>query len=117
MNQMDKIAGRDVLIVCPNCKASNTLGDCISELMFEDTVIEVGLECPECGTWTHSYWTNDELKTRAARLEEMGRIVKAKPTEAKWANYQTAREAYKKSFEEFQTRMKGKSKRREGQPA
>lgn len=106
----------DVVVVCPNCKAENNLSNCIKEKVV-DELYEGGLECPDCGQWTHSFWTNDLLKTRVVRLEQLRMLYKANPTEGRFNTYQSAREAYKKDFEIFQSKMKGKSKRKEVQPA
>lgn len=108
--------GAEVEVKCPNCRAVNILGNCIVERPVED-LYEGGLQCPDCGEWTHSFWTNMELKMRLARLEQLRMLYKANPTEGRYNTYQASREAYSKDFENFQLKMKHKSKGKEVQPA
>ncbi len=109
-------ASKEVMVVCPNCKAANKLGNCLKEHTVQD-LVEGGLECPDCGQWTHSYWKNDELLVRAERLEQIRLLFTTKPTDGRWQNYNVARQAYNKDFDVFQVKMQSKTKGKEVQPA
>lgn len=107
-----KAVEQELIIQCPNCKAANSLGACLQE-RNDGTLIEGGLECPECGQWTHSYWKNVELLRQATRMEQLRTFYLQSPTPGRWTTYETARDTYKKNFEEFQERMLRKTKGKE----
>lgn len=49
------------LTKCSNC---NTLvrADGFTDRQREEDLIEIGLECPNCGAWYHSCFVNDDLR-------------------------------------------------------
>lgn len=94
-----------MIIICPNCKAQNQLGACLKERPVGKN-IEGGLECPDCGEWTHSYWKTPELIERAERVERLRVLFLSQQTEGRWNNYQVARDAYARDFNAYQERHK-----------
>lgn len=62
----------------------------------DPTLTEVGIECPDCHTWYHGYFTSDELEQKRALL---GRFqAKAQRSQADFARYQRKREAFAAAF-------------------
>lgn len=62
----------------------------------DPTLLEVGIECPDCHTWYHGYFTDDGLEQLRALL---GRFqAKAQRSQADFARYQRKREAFVAAF-------------------
>lgn len=59
------------VVSCPECKRSINLERCIRQrpLAAVDGVTEVGIECPACQHWTHSFYETAEIKRARAELE------------------------------------------------
>lgn len=77
------------LTKCSNC---NTLvrADGFTDRQLENDLIEIGLECPNCGAWYHSYFVNDDLRRN-----------RPKPTDDR-----RKRREYQKRFQRFQKRTR-----------
>lgn len=112
---MTTVASPEMAVVCPNCHAANKLSGCLHKKPVNESLIDVGLLCPDCGTFTHAYWTNEDLEGRRERLQALNLIYKRGPTEQRWQNYENMRNAFSQSFEDFQVTIDYKFKRREVQ--
>lgn len=66
----------EVIVVCPNCKAKNTLRNSlkIQACSLEKDLTETVSLCPDCGHVTHIYYMSKELR---AKQIEMGIKIKA----------------------------------------
>jgi len=66
-----------VLITCPNCKfewdvdAKNYL----TVRNYPEGIKDIGVACPQCDNWTHSYFDSPDLATARARLKEVSRFM------------------------------------------
>lgn len=94
-------AGRLVIVTCPGCQRGVKLERCIRRRAVPgvDGVSAVGIDCPHCHHWTHSFYeTPDVVRARADLKQvqdEMG------PSEAA----DEAKRQYEKIYEGEQVRV------------
>jgi hypothetical protein len=70
-------------------------------------LLEVGLQCT-CGIWTHSYFTNVELKQSALHQAELLAKYQAGKDSADWQKYEMARDVHRGKFQAFNHRWRRK---------
>lgn len=102
-----------VKIACVNCKAVNPMESLIAKrdaAAVGPGVEENGLQCPDCGYWTHSYYMTPALEERRERLEMLNRLYLLNRTQGRWTTYDSARLAYTKEFERVQSTLEHKHK-------
>lgn len=59
---------KPIQINCDNCHKVFYLANAMAEKEIDDNIIEVGLTCPHCESYFHSYYTNQALKDRIKGL-------------------------------------------------
>lgn len=79
-------------IECNGCQQSFKLDQVLSERKLDNDISEVGLICPGCQKWYHSYFSNDELENLRNQLGNS-------PIRKK-------RREYKKKFDRLQKKLK-----------
>ena len=57
---LQKLKGSKV-VLCRACKTSVLMPTSFIERQIEDDLIEMGLECPNCKYWFHSFFLNHSL--------------------------------------------------------
>lgn len=95
------------LIICDVCKAEHKLEDILQERSIKDDLLEVGLLC-NCGTWTHSYFTDAELKAKSVKVAELLQVYQSDKTVQHWRRYATARDVYNRQFVALNRRWRRK---------
>lgn len=84
------------ITICPECRhvINTELKDrpAIYDILTIPNVLDIGLECPFCQHWTHSYFINNNLLQRALKMDNKPRQV---------------RRQFSKDFKKFQKKMKG----------
>ena len=74
------------------------------------SIIEIGVECPVCGKWTHSCYMNRALEARANQLEELrDKVALMKSPDiikSTQAHIAALTESYHESFERFQVKAR-----------
>lgn len=86
----------DLITICPECRhVVNYQPTDFRSKLIADNVTEIGLECPFCQHWTHSYYVNEALTIKALLVQK--------------ADRKTRRE-YTKEFKRFQKKMKARFK-------
>lgn len=94
-------------ITCEHCQRQATIESMLQERPIKGNLLEVGLLC-ECGIWTHSYFTTDEMKAKALRDMELLQAWQSNKEPAVWRRYETARDAYRNQFSAFNRRWRRK---------
>jgi hypothetical protein len=81
----------------------------LQERPIRDGVGAVGLLCPACNHWTHSYYETPEIASRRATLLATLELYQKTPAGQKrnkrWVEYQTAKSAFARLFEQEQQRL------------
>ncbi len=86
-----------VLVTCPKCKFEwdvDTKGY-LTVREYPERVKDVGISCPECGNWTHSYYDSPAIAAARVKLREVPRFY-----------YQEAKRNFEVFFKLEQTRIK-----------
>lgn len=65
---------RQVEVECTQCKRSVSLERCTKQRKLRHGVVDVGILCPHCDHWTHSFYETSQVKRLRAQLN----AVKAK---------------------------------------
>jgi len=66
-----------------------------SERDIKPGIVEIGIECPDCKKWFHSFYQNEKLKELQTRAETTGRNSYVLKYKRKFKQVQTAlREKY-----------------------
>lgn len=96
-----------VTVVCPNCKARNTLKNSMKERPshLEDGVSEAILVCPDCGHVKHVYWMSKELRVKQAEMAAKIKILSRRATQENLNKVIELRENYKNLFDAEQQRF------------
>lgn len=95
------------LLTCKICANEAPLSEMVRERALDSSigsltggVYEVGLMCANCDHWTHSYYTNRQLKQELTLVQYLVAQYQQKRIVAE--KMQQARDRYKKNFEQFQ---------------
>lgn len=99
-------------IICPACKASYPMAKGLQERPITEGVSEVGLLCPACQHWTHSYYETASIAEQRAALLAKLELFQKTPgggkREQRWVEYQTSKLAFGRMFADAQRRIKRK---------
>lgn len=84
----------------------------LQERPITGEVSAVGLLCPGCDYWTHSYYETPEITGQRAALvqslETYQKTPAGKKRDQRWVEYQTAKSAFARMFEREQQRLRRK---------
>lgn len=59
---MIPIRQKKVVVTCEGCKRSVKLERCIKQKKLDRNLADVGIECPHCKHWTHSFYETPAIK-------------------------------------------------------
>lgn len=67
-------------VLCPNCQKYSSLKDSLQRrpLKGNKTVTDVGIACPHCEHFTHSYFDTPKIRRRRKRLKKARKIFARK---------------------------------------
>jgi hypothetical protein len=106
------LSAKQQAITCPHCKAEYPLARGLHERPLSEGLSDVGLLCPACQHFTHSYYETPAIaEQRAAllaKLELFQKTPAGKKREQRWVEYQTSKNAFGRMFAESQQRLKRK---------
>lgn len=77
------------LVLCRSCGRNVPMTD-FTDRQVENGLIEIGLECSNCGEWYHSFFLNDDLQENKPQPEDD----------------RDSRREYQKRFQKFQRKMR-----------
>lgn len=92
---------RQVEVECTQCKRSVKLERCMKRRSLSRDVVDIGILCPHCDHWTHSFYETTEVKRARAALNAVKAIVGVAPEEVK-----NAQVAFEIVFKAEQQRVK-----------
>ena len=92
----------DQVVTCPHCRVEFPLA--VKEVPLEggDGDVDVGIECPACGFWTHSYFLNRRLKEKQAKLAQFK--AQAGKSQKHWERFKRKQAEYQREFDDFNQR-------------
>lgn len=75
----EAIENNVMAITCPNCASEHMLEQVSKkyELAEHKGTFEVGIECPDCNLWTHSFFVNARLAGLRRELDKAAALVSA----------------------------------------
>lgn len=76
---------RQVDVECTQCKRSVKLERCTKQRKLSRDVVDIGILCPHCDHWTHSFYETTEVKRLRAQLATVKGKAGVKPEEVKAA--------------------------------
>lgn len=76
---------RQVEVECTQCKRSVKLERCTKQRKLSHGVMDVGILCPHCDHWTHSFYETAEVKRLRAQLDTWKNKPGVRPDEVKAA--------------------------------
>ena len=76
---------RQVDVECTQCKRSVKLERCTKQRKLSHDVTDVGILCPHCDHWTHSFYETTEVKRLRAQLNAVKSKAGVMPEEIKAA--------------------------------
>ena len=100
-------------IICPKCKAEHPLAAFVNRRTMAEGVEAVGLLCPTCDAWTHSFFETPEIVEKRAILkatEERFKQATKPRRDQRWQEFQTGKAVFKRLFEDTQKRLARKYK-------
>ena len=92
---------RQVEVECTQCKKAVKLERCTKQRKLAHGVTDVGILCPHCDHWTHSFYETTEIKRLRAQLNAVKGKAGATPEEVK-----TAQAFFEAGFKLEQERVK-----------
>lgn len=92
---------RQVEVECTQCKRAVKLERCTKQRKLNRDVVDVGILCPHCDHWTHSFYETTEVKRLRAQLNAVKAKAGVTPTEVK-----TAQAFFEAGFKLEQERVK-----------
>lgn len=98
MLEIETTATAAQIVVCNGCRAEYPLT--VTERPLSDTGdIDVGVECPHCHYWTHSYYLNRRLKSLQQTLKRLR--AKAGKSEKHWQRFKQKQAHYQRLFDDL----------------
>lgn len=91
-------------MVCKTCNTEFTLRDGVTNRQVGQ-ITQVGIECPKCKVFKHSYIETNELRSCRDKLKKALQaysIASSKEKRLRFDQLKTAQEVYKRLFEDTQ---------------
>lgn len=103
------MSAKQQVITCPHCKAEYPLAKGLHERPLSEGLSDVGLLCPACQHFTHSYYETPTIAERRGALlgllEAYQRTQTLADRAPAWAEYQAAKAAFARFFDDEQRRL------------
>lgn len=104
-------AERVVTVICRRCKTDLTQVKPEQRPIASHAdigLVQVGIACPKCSGFVHSFFLTDELNRQWLKLEHALANMYETPSQKAQLDYQTARVVYAREFDRAQKRWKRK---------
>ena len=95
-------------ISCSACGAEHPLAEMAREEEVKPDVIEVALLCPSCGHRSHACFDTPGLKAQRATVQKAMEVYRANRTVQNWRRYETARDVFRRNFDQVNKRWRRK---------
>ena len=99
---------QDMTVVCESCSEEYLLSAGLKERKVEGLrdVTEIGILCPFCELWQHSYFMNDRLRKMVEALGRVKRDFAEGRTDHRLRKMEAKIKAYRKAHAAFNRRMR-----------
>lgn len=99
---------RELTIKCPRCgvRFPADRGATRREVEGRPSIIDIGVSCPMCEDWTHSYYTTEELEAMRAGMTKLSRSPMS--ADQKTLALSKARKAIQRKHDELQRAMRNR---------
>ena len=87
-------------LTCRICGNEATLASMVRERALDGGTLEIGLSCVACDHWTHSYYTNRQLKQEQGLVQY--KVVQYQNKKISEAAMKQARDKFKANFARYQ---------------
>lgn len=89
-------------IQCGNCNQEFALQDGQAHKEFESGLIGIGLECPHCHFYIHSFFQDDNLRKLRQSVNRALALFKKEKTQKRWQDYLRKRDNLNTIHDEVQ---------------
>ena len=100
-------------VQCRVCKVERTVEDFFhtrpAVIDGETDIGEVGLLCPSCGEWVHSFYQSPHTRRLQANLSRAEHMVRTQRTKRALKAYRRAKRSHQLAFDALQARLRQKT--------
>ena len=85
-----------MIIVCDNCQKEYeaAAAGTINAVADRPGVMDNGIQCPHCNTFTHAYYTDLAMRRKQIEMKDALALYTKRRAQVAWNNYTALREEY-----------------------